>query len=316
MIDLLYSLNHKLYNTPLFFEKTKINSIGRFLLRLTANNVLPYYLQCTKGKYKKDRTTETLPIIVSLTSFPVRISKIWLVIEAMLRQQKKPERIVLWLSRTQFPNKTGDLPDKLIEQQTRGLEIRFVDGDIRSHKKYYYAFHEFKEKYILTIDDDLLFPSTLLSDIYEYAKQYPNSVIANFGSKFTWNAELGYIERTNETIRPHETGKDLFFGSGGGTLFQPSRLLPYIDNIDTIWKLCPTADDIYLNSLVRLAGMDVTFRGIFPLLSITNANDVKLTDHNGNLYSSDSTNAKQLRSLADYTKKTWGRNPYDINPST
>lgn len=314
MIDILYKLNCKLYNGNAFLEKAKINSAGRFLLRCMANFVLPAYLKITgkQAQNKVDKCAETLPVVVSMTSFPVRIAKLWIVIEAILRQNPRPERVVLWLSKEQFPHGIADLPSRLTRQQARGLEIRFVDGDIRSHKKYYYAFTEFADKYVLTIDDDLLFPSTFVSDVYRCALQHPDSVIANFGSKFTWNPEIGYIARTDGIIRHLETGKDLFFGSGGGTLFLPSRLLPYFDDIDTIWRLCPTADDIYLNSIVRLAGMDITFRGVFPLLSITNNGDVKLTDHNGNLYSPDSVNASQLRNLVSHQQAKYGRNPFAI----
>lgn len=294
--------------TPKFLEAIRFNSAVRFGIRFIVNRYIPY-------KYKRtsfESTSTTLPIIVSLTSFPARINQVWIVIESMLRQQEAPEKVVLWLSKEQFANELNDLPQELVAQSKRGLDIRFLDGDIRSHKKYYYAFSEFKDKYVLTIDDDLLFPSTFVKDVFECAQRHPNSVIANFGSKFLWDENIEYIARTNETIHPEETGLDLFFGSGGGTLFQPKRILPYLDNIETIWKLCPTADDIYLNAIVRLSGMEVTFMGVFPLLSITNSNDDKLTDHNGNLYSPTSINANQLRALVEYLKQRWNKNPFDV----
>ncbi len=50
-----------------------------------------------------------------------------------------------------------------------------------------------------------------------------------------------------------------------------------MDDISTILRLCPTADDIYLNALCRIAGCEVTFRNIYPLLSIENKNDEKAT---------------------------------------
>lgn len=293
---------------PKIFETTRFNSAVRLGIRIVANRFIPVLYSNSKHIGAKT----TIPIVVSLTSFPARINRVWIVVESMLRQQAAPEKIVLWLSRDQFPGEFNDLPSQLKSQQNRGLEIRFVDGDIRSHKKYYYAFSEFKDKYILTIDDDLLFPSTFVREVFACAGRHPDSVIANFGSKFFWNETIGYLGRTNETIQPEETGSDLFFGSGGGTLFQPERMLPYMDDIETIWKLCPTADDIYLNAIVRLSGMEVTFMGVFPLLSITNRNDDKLTDYNGNLYSPTSTNAGQLRALVEYLKSKWNKNPFEV----
>lgn len=309
LLDTIYSINAKLGNNSRVFERLKINSAIRFCLRLIANNLLPICYRISTPKFPK----RNIPVVISLTSFPVRISKVWIVIEAMLRQNVKAEKIILWLSRDQFSREIEDLPEELVAQTKRGLEIRFVDGDIRSHKKYYYVFREFTNKYVLTIDDDLLFPSTFIEDVYECVESHPNSVIANFGSRFVWNKTIGYIDRTNETIRSGETGRNLFFGSGGGTLFQPWKLMSYMDDIKTIRRLCPTADDIYLNSIARLAGMDVTFMKPSPLLSINNHDDVKLTDHNGNLYSPTSTNADQLRALVEYDMTKWGKNPFDVN---
>lgn len=308
ILDILYSLNYRLSKTPKFLEASRFNSIIRLVIRIITNKIIPIIYSNSRYTYKQ----ESIPVIVSLTSFPARINRVWIIIESMLRQQIAPEKIILWLSKDQFEKGYKDLPEKLISLKGNRFEIRFVDGDIRSHKKYYYAFNEFQDKYILTIDDDLLFPSTFVKDIFECAKRHPNSVIANFGSRYNWIESIGYFVPTNQSIRPEETGLDLFFGSGGGTLFQPKKLLPFMDNINTIWEYCPTADDIYLNAISRLAGMEITFMDVFPLLSVTNKNDKKLTSYNGNLYDSGSTNAKQLRNLVGYYKKKYGQNPFAI----
>lgn len=36
--------------------------------------------------------------------------------------------------KVQFPRLEEDLPDSLLNMKARGLDIRFVEGDIRSHK--------------------------------------------------------------------------------------------------------------------------------------------------------------------------------------
>ena len=154
MIDTLFYLNQKLNNNSRLFERTRLNSLGRCALRVTANIILPLYLKAFRPTSTNREIS--IPVIVSLTSFPARIGKLWIVIECMLRQKSQPEKIMLWLSREQFPNELADLPKRLVEQTERGLDIKFVDNDFRSHKKYYYAFKEFKDKFELTIDDDLI----------------------------------------------------------------------------------------------------------------------------------------------------------------
>lgn len=309
MLDIIYDINKKVSNNNRFLETIKFNSCVRLLMRQLANTIVPMrYLNSSANP-----STENIPVVVSLTSFPTRIGKVWVVIESILRQTKRPERIILWLSKSQFPGQLNDLPKKLVSQIENGLEIRFVDGDVKSHKKYYYAFIEFPNKYILTIDDDLLFPSYFLDGLYKSALDNPNSVIASFGSKIKWDFSKNYFYKIYQRIEPGSSGKDLFFGSGGGTLFPPNKLYRYLDDINTIMDLCPTADDIYLNAIVRLAGLDVTFKEVLPLLSIENKNDKKLTDHNGNLYDSDSKNANQLRALINYTLTLYGKNPFISN---
>jgi len=228
----------------------------------------------------------------------------------MIRQTQRAEKIVIWLSREQFPDEKDSLPNNLLQLCDRGLDIRFVDEDIRSFKKFYYAFQEFPNKCVVTIDDDLLFPSTFVEHIYDCSMRHPNSVIANFGFKFRWDEKINYIEVIDSPITEEETGRHLFFGSGGGTLFRPEKMLPFMNSIFEIRQVCPTADDIYLNSLSRLADLDVTFMSNSPLLSLWNKSDVKLDHYNGPMSDINSKNAEQLQKLVEYTKLKHNINPF------
>lgn len=230
-------------------------------------------------------------------------------IESIISQSEKPMTIVLWLSIKQFPNKEKDLPQTLLSQKARGLQIRFVNGDIRSHKKYYYAFREFHDSLVMTIDDDILFPSDFLSNIYRESQEHPDNVIASFGFRYQWSKSSNYFSIDSTPINGGDTGRDLFFGSGGGTLFRPSSLISNLDTIENILSLCPTADDVYLNGLVRISKCGITFCTCNPLLSIVNKNDTKLCDYNGELGDKQSPNAIQVKSLVEYFLKK-----YDINP--
>lgn len=258
---------------------------------------------------------DCIPIIVSLTSFPQRINTVWMTIESIIRQNCKPEAIVLWLSRTQFPNEFEDLPLHLLKQIDNGLSIKFVDGDIRSYKKFYYAFHEYPNKLILTIDDDLLFPSYFLKSIYDCHKQNPRCIVASFGFEYEWDPSTSYLKMLKTELKLNNAKENYFFGSGGGTLLDTSAI-NYLDNIDTILSLCPTADDIYLNTLYKLAGYRTVFHMNNPLLSLTIKNDTKLISHNGNIGDPNSVNAKQFRQLLKYVLKLYGKNPFNYYENT
>lgn len=308
-LDWLYETNSKLSLNDSVLEKLQIRRFARGCIKLVTNTLLPILFRITRSE-TDCITAPTLPLIVSLTSFPNRISRVWMTIESILRQTSKPKHIILWLSRQQFPNEEHDLPKSLLKQAKRGLIIRFVDGDARSHKKYYYAFKEYTEYRIVTIDDDLLFPSSYLSGIYECSLQHPNDVIANFGSKFYWNESKQCITEISDIVSSEEHKYGLFFGSGAGTLFEPKALIKHLDMLDKIMELCPTADDVYLNALIRICGFGVTFYRKNPLLTIVNTKDEKLYDYNGNYNDAESPNANQVRTIVRYMDAKFGRNPF------
>ena len=119
-------------------RKIKFYSVLRFLIRILANFVIPIYCTFTANNKKYILTSQKhrdKRIIISLTSFPARIHRIWLVIESLLRQSYKPDMIILWLSKEQFGS-IDSLPSNLLKLRERGLQIILKDSDLRSHKEY------------------------------------------------------------------------------------------------------------------------------------------------------------------------------------
>ena len=104
-----------------------------------ANITLPIYFKLT-ANFSKNRLnpTDKTNTIVSLTSFGPRLEKIWLGIESLLRQEVKPDRIILYLTASQVSD-IESLPKSLLKLRNRGLEIVLCPDNIRSHTKYYYA---------------------------------------------------------------------------------------------------------------------------------------------------------------------------------
>ena len=73
--------------------------------------------------------------------------------ECMLNQTLPPRNIYLWLSKDQFPTE-DTIPESLRRLENSIFQIRMVEGDIRSHKKYYYIVKVHPEDYVFLIDDD------------------------------------------------------------------------------------------------------------------------------------------------------------------
>ena len=73
---------------------------------------------------------------------------------------------------------------------------------------------------------------------------------------------------------------DILFGTGGGSLYCPDDLYPDVCNKDLFLKLCPKADDIWINAMVRLAGLKILKLDCGGLLPVLTRNDQMLCTTN------------------------------------
>ena len=200
-------------------------------------------------------------IIVSLTSFPARICLVPQVLERLMNQTLKPDRIILWLSEDQFPCREDDLPIRLVEMKNRGLEIEWLNGDIRAYKKLLPALKRYPEELIITVDDDLLFGLDMVESLYEGHRRFPDAIIASRVHRVRFDEEgriLPYMkweqELSKDTYQPRG---DLFFTGGAGTLYPPHVFDDEVFNLDVIREHCPYADDVWMNVMAKRAGVSV-----------------------------------------------------------
>ena len=201
------------------------------LTNLIANLVLPAYFRCTKSKELPNFAMGEC-VIISFTTFPKRIGRVWMVVESLLRQKIMPSEIHLWLSKEQLHDES-DLPRSLKREIKKGLQVHFVDEDIRSHKKYYYILQIHPDDLIMTVDDDILYRSDALQKLLDYHKIYPDCVIANY-ARTIMTTEGGDLRPYNTWAQCDKERTDdyVFFGSGGGTLYPPHVLHPDVINKD------------------------------------------------------------------------------------
>ena len=192
----------------------------RKCVRNWANRVLPKYLakpHDKKGKVEKD-------FIISFTSFPARINDVWLVVESLKNQRLLPEKIILWLSLEQFPEKKG-IPDSLWKEVDDLFEIRMVEGDIRSHKKFFYVMQEFPDKTFITCDDDIYYHPDTLKNLVEASKQFPGCIIANTARRIEYDkkGELKPYTSWKTKLIPFDSDNLIQIGVGG-VLYPPLAL--------------------------------------------------------------------------------------------
>lgn len=174
----------KLYNN--FIQEGQTNFFYKFIrvfIRIIYNLLIPlYYILFFLKKFiSKNNFEESEPsLIISLTSFPDRIDKLWIVIVSLMKQDFKVDKIILWLSYNDFSSKS-DLPKILVFLERFGLEIRFCNGNLLGHKKYLYSFKEYPTATIITVDDDIIYRPDMVSCLYNCSSFFPDTICANIG---------------------------------------------------------------------------------------------------------------------------------------
>ena len=233
---------------------------------------------------------ENSEVIVSLTSFPDRIDTVWMTIVTLLRQSKKPQKVILWLAEEQFEGKK--LPNNLLRLQNYGLEIRWCD-DLKPHKKYFYCMQEYTDKCIVIADDDIFYPENHLQLLWENYKKHPNCVIANKTHRIGYNpnGECKSYNEWDDLVRSNPSYLLLPIGCNGvlypprllneNILFNKEILLTDVLYVDDLWlKVCALKSDIKTFSCIKneLVYFDIVKAGKSGLWK-TNTTGVKRNDN-------------------------------------
>ena len=309
MVNFFDKLYSSIISKNVFFDKIRFYSLLRFLTRRMANTVLPLYFRLTANspRYALHKTEKTNGrLIVSLTSFPARIDRLWLVIETLLRQTYKPDMVILWLSKEQFPQ-LETLPTSLLNLQKRGLQIELREGDLRSHKKYYYTLESYPNDIMVTVDDDVFYNSHLLAYLVESANAFPDAICCTNSKIITfahnellpynqWNIKKKYLIPTYDTIP---------IGIGG-VLYPVGALDRNVLDKDVFMNYCPNADDIWLKAMGlinhRKAVQTIYKAAYLPVLSKKN-DTLCLTNSQGG-------NDKQIQAIRAYLIQKFGQDPF------
>lgn len=272
------------------------------MVRLLAKYMPRYYAK-TKHKFPWGLNTQarTEQLIISITSFPARIDTLWMCIESLFRQSYPADKILLWLSKNQFAG--VELPESLMSLCKRGLEIRWVDEDLRSHKKYYYALQEFREHLVVTFDDDVFYPRDVLFTLVNLHRQYPQAVCANRVHLMKTNAAgtlLPYRQWGINSKKVLIPSKQLMAIGIGGVLYPPGAMPPEVFNKDVFTSICFFADDVWLKACGLLNKVDVVTSKKFGKEYIVIRSSQKASLVSSNVF--EGCNDQQIQAVLAYYK--------------
>lgn len=249
----------------------------KYLLRILANFYVYLFMRVEGVKTNIGNDT----IIISLTSYPARISKLWMVIKTLLNQKLVDNfKVILWLSENQFPKGLDSLPKSLTNLIEKGLDIRFVSDDLKSHKKYYYAFKEYPNNIVVTVDDDVLYSPILLRTLLDAHDKYSDCVICNRGIKINKEKSYRNWDKVDNFMIPVS---NIMPTGIGGVLYPPHCYNNNIFNIEAIKSTCINGDDLWLNFMCRLNGTKVVHTGArFGFITVLSSQETALCIENVN----------------------------------
>ena len=249
------------------FKYCKKPSVPKHINR---TKILPQILAFDKIGINADKRPTKL--IVSLTSFPERMYEIHFTLYSLLNQSLKPDEVVLWLAKEQFPNGEKDLPEIVLKMQRNGLTIKWCE-DLRSYKKLIPALKEFSNDVVVVVDDDVYYPKEWLKKLYNQHLKTPKFVIGHRGHKIMLD-ENGHPKpyrqwKKNQTL-PKASYRNFMTGCGG-VLYPPHSLYRDVTNVELFRKLAPYADDIWFWAMAVLNNVKIrNFNGRFKKVLLVN----------------------------------------------
>jgi hypothetical protein len=198
-------------------------------------------------------------IIVSMTSYPPRIHSAVLALKSIYKQTKLPDEVILWLAEPDFPNKLDDLPVNLRRLAAeKNLSIRWCEEDLKSHKKYFWAFKEYPDALIITVDDDVVYPPQRIENLYRSYLLHPDAVSAA-------RACLIPVSQDREipSCKSWPIGIDAFISRpslqlsaiGDGGVLYPTTLFSGVQDLldmEVIKRTCLYEDDLWLKAMESL----------------------------------------------------------------
>jgi hypothetical protein len=224
-------------------------------------------------------TPRKVPLIVCLTSWPPRIQNLWLVIESLMRQTCKPDRIILCLALDEFPG--GHVPLTLRLLQNRGLEIRFVPN-WRSGKKLLPLRAEHDSSILVTCDDDCWYRRHWLKALYDshlsnlktiWVGHQLRPVADKNGRMLPYYRAVQTQQKSSWRVYGQVVWDVLFHRlrllpamplGATGVLYPPRSLHPDVWDANAFLRLCARNDDLWFYAMALRQGTPT--KSIHPFL--------------------------------------------------
>lgn len=192
-------------------------------------------------------------VVVTVTSTPERMYDVHYSLHSLLSQERKPNRVVLWLGEEKFPHRMDDVPDRVRRLMARGLEIRFCH-DVGPYTRVVPALDAFPEAVLVSAADDMFYPADWLDVLLREHFGHPMDVIgfrANGILRTDSGAMAPHAEWTPVPPDAERSGADVLLTTMSGVLYPPHAFSSDVSDESLFSSLAPHWPDIWLWAMSR-----------------------------------------------------------------
>lgn len=124
-------------------------------------------------------------IAVSFTTWRERDKFVPRMLDNFVKQTHKPDKIILWLSEDEYGGR--NIPTHIKKYvDSKIIDVEWVKENIYSHKRYE-SLKKYKGWVNIFIDDDILYDTTYVEELYTSSIDYPNSVICYISNRMKYD---------------------------------------------------------------------------------------------------------------------------------
>lgn len=275
-----------------FYQPKSIN-------RLKLNENIKTFDKCGLNKEKRERK-----IIISLTSYPLRMDEIAYTIYSLLNQNLKADKVILWLAKEEFPNLEQDIPETILKFKENGLSIQWYHN-IYSYKKLIPTLKKYPDELIVTVDDDIYYPQDWLEKLYRTHLSNPDDIIIHRARHMIMKNNKEFADYTTWKLIKEETDASYlnFMTGAGGILYPPHKLYQDVFNEERFLDLCKYGDDIWFwaMAILKHTKFKVVDDCFYDLIYVNPAREVNLLNEETLwLNNRKGSNDRQLKAVVKY----------------
>lgn len=233
------------------FHKLRLSiySFFRYSIFRRLNSIALKATLFFKPIQKLDHNKRKNIIVVSLTSYGKRTDSVHITIKSLFLQTDKPDVIILNLAEDEFSRET--IPKNLKKLEEFGLVINFTK-DIGSYKKLIPTLRLYPDAIIITVDDDVYYPSFMVKKLIQAYQAEPKKIHGYRGYR---------IPDLRSTLVPYsewdkcdsrKCGNDIMLTGVGAILYWPGCFHADIQKEELFMELAPTADDLWFKAMTAL----------------------------------------------------------------